>query len=314
MSDFLGNLAARGLGLVRTLEPRLPSRFEAPPAAGVTPGLAVAAGDGEGVGAEDAVALGGTGLLGAAPQPVFVVSDARSRPAPAAASSPAAAAAPGPAPGDASVQEPHAAVAQSPLPSAPARSNPELRRRRRAAALAVELAASASPPAPAAVVAPSSPAPLPGAGLLPPPAGPRDEVGAGRVAREGQEPHVKGRARTPVADRLQPPASVASAARTGVPAAAAAPLRPREAAIHPGDAPAASAAASTAARQLPRRAARERPLPGAPAPVIQVTIGRLEVRAMPAPAPGSRKQAAPAPRGAPTLEEYLRQRSRGAGR
>lgn len=54
------------------------------------------------------------------------------------------------------------------------------------------------------------------------------------------------------------------------------------------------------------------PEPAAPQPVINVTIGRIEVRATPAPkAPARERQAA---RPAVDLEEYLRQRSKGEGR
>jgi hypothetical protein len=44
-----------------------------------------------------------------------------------------------------------------------------------------------------------------------------------------------------------------------------------------------------------------------PAPTIQVTIGRIEVRATPPPAAPARKEQKSA---VMTLEEYLRQRSR----
>ena len=64
---------------------------------------------------------------------------------------------------------------------------------------------------------------------------------------------------------------------------------------------------------LPERQPWEaRPEPPASQPVINVTIGRIEVRATPAPrAPARERQAA---RPAVDLEEYLRQRSRGEGR
>jgi hypothetical protein len=58
---------------------------------------------------------------------------------------------------------------------------------------------------------------------------------------------------------------------------------------------------------MPRRAAAEA-VPRAPAPTVQVTIGRIEVRATNAPAP-ARHTNVPAPR--LSLEEYLRQRSGG---
>ncbi|MFN8570366.1 MAG: hypothetical protein U0Z44_23120, partial [Kouleothrix sp.] len=45
-----------------------------------------------------------------------------------------------------------------------------------------------------------------------------------------------------------------------------------------------------------------------PAPTVQVTIGRIEVRAAPAPAQATRRAAAPLL----SLDEYLRQRSGGA--
>lgn len=47
-------------------------------------------------------------------------------------------------------------------------------------------------------------------------------------------------------------------------------------------------------------------------PVIQVTIGRIEVRATPAPRAPARER--PAARPAVDLEEYLRQRAKGEGR
>jgi hypothetical protein len=55
-----------------------------------------------------------------------------------------------------------------------------------------------------------------------------------------------------------------------------------------------------------------RPEPPAPQPVVNITIGRIEVRATPAPkAPARERQAARPP---VDLEEYLRQRSKGEGR
>src|SRR6266566_8766799 len=49
--------------------------------------------------------------------------------------------------------------------------------------------------------------------------------------------------------------------------------------------------------------------PSAPAPMIQVTIGRIEVRATPPPAPHSQpRRSGPAVMG---LDEYLSQRARG---
>ena len=65
----------------------------------------------------------------------------------------------------------------------------------------------------------------------------------------------------------------------------------------------------TVAEPAPPPVRREAP---PPAPTIQVTIGRIEVRATPAAkAPVVERQAA---RPAVDLEEYLRQRSRGTGR
>lgn len=58
---------------------------------------------------------------------------------------------------------------------------------------------------------------------------------------------------------------------------------------------------------MPRRAAAEA-VPSAPTPTVQVTIGRIEVRATSAPAP-ARHAAAHAPR--LSLDEYLRQRNGG---
>jgi hypothetical protein len=65
----------------------------------------------------------------------------------------------------------------------------------------------------------------------------------------------------------------------------------------------------TLAERDPFPVRRETPVP---APTIQVTIGRIEVRATPAPkAPARERPSAPA---ALSLEDYLKQRSRGEGR
>lgn len=65
----------------------------------------------------------------------------------------------------------------------------------------------------------------------------------------------------------------------------------------------------TLAERDPFPVRRETPTP---APTIQVTIGRIEVRATPAPkAPVRERPSAPA---ALSLEDYLKQRSRGEGR
>ncbi len=48
--------------------------------------------------------------------------------------------------------------------------------------------------------------------------------------------------------------------------------------------------------------------PAEAAPTIQVSIGRIEVRAVPPPPPSAKPRAGPAPM---TLEEYLRQRNGG---
>jgi len=50
----------------------------------------------------------------------------------------------------------------------------------------------------------------------------------------------------------------------------------------------------------------------APAPIIQVSIGRIEVRATPPPAQAPRPR--PSAPSAVSLEDYLRQRSKGEGR
>ena len=82
--------------------------------------------------------------------------------------------------------------------------------------------------------------------------------------------------------------------RDGAPAFPAAPLAPRipQAGRAPAPAPAAPTAASAE-------------------PVIHVTIGRIEVRAAPAPKGASRERQAAPP---VALDEYLRQRARGEGR
>jgi hypothetical protein len=57
-----------------------------------------------------------------------------------------------------------------------------------------------------------------------------------------------------------------------------------------------------------RKAAGERPRPPDSRPVIHVTIGRVEVRAV-QPQPAPQRPAPPRPK--LTLEEYLRQRDKG---
>ena len=69
-----------------------------------------------------------------------------------------------------------------------------------------------------------------------------------------------------------------------------------------------AADAALAPRPLPSRAEPRAKIP-APDPVINITIGRIEVRA--APAPGGERRAEPAARRAAkplSLEEYLRRR------
>ena len=62
----------------------------------------------------------------------------------------------------------------------------------------------------------------------------------------------------------------------------------------------------------PASAPPEAPARPEPAPTIQVTIGRIEVRATPPPAPPPQRQRSASP--VMSLDEYLRQRARGGGR
>jgi hypothetical protein len=81
----------------------------------------------------------------------------------------------------------------------------------------------------------------------------------------------------------------------------------------PSPASTGQTAITIVAHAVPRRTPEEPAAPGeasASEPVIRVTIGRIDVRAvMPFPAPAPRPAAPAAP--PPSLEEYLRKRSRG---
>jgi hypothetical protein len=92
----------------------------------------------------------------------------------------------------------------------------------------------------------------------------------------------------------QPPA--AQAARDPQPAPARAPLIMPQPSI-------------TVIQARPALPAASQPTAAPSEPIIHVTIGRIEVRATPAPAPAARPKSAPT--SATSLDEYLRQRNGG---
>ena len=328
MSDFLGRLAARGVGLAETLGPRLPSRFE-PPAAGAAPGWSPGAPDG-GDGSDSRAGAEAGAARAAGPATRGDLSGpssfapAQPRPpsspdvlphgggeAPAKALAPAAAAEPAPLPRAAAFEDPPAPATSSPRLPVPAGELAPARRHRRRAGPGAEPAAAeispapsaemprtpagAAPPAHAPLAPPATSMPTAAARWMPPAASPPVERSAGPAAPGDQRQRAGDRTDPRATGRLQPPMILAQPARST-------PLPPT-AAPFPGT-----------ATRLPRGTRPERPAEGTTAPTIQVTIGRLEVRATPPPAAGSRLESAPAPRPAPTLEDYLRRRSRGADR
>jgi hypothetical protein len=316
MSDFLGHLAARSgwaeAGRLETLKPRLPSRFE-PAGTGAAPGLAdiaVGADASEGAGrwvsplvqgggtpidANLTFEKGGRGSLGAL---------ASRRPDSAEPQEPARTPAlPGrnlagklaPMEGTPRPDLSAAKVAPRPLAGEPAAATmlpeesppteePAPRRRR-----AARPAATDSEEAPESAA--DRPVSLPVANRLAPPAVPL--LVANRLAPPAAVPVLPSPPPEPAANRLAP----RSAIREGSPAAVR--LVPKVTLASP-----APAAAPLRIPPEPRSSAAP------PEPTIQVTIGRLEVRATPAPAAAAasnRKGAAPP---ALALEEYLNRRSR----
>lgn len=237
-------------------------------------------------------------------------------------------------------QAPEAMVQAAPTPIAPVTRPPVVARR---AALQpptpvspspqpVEIAPAASnPPSDESVVAPASqPAPRqPRPSSLAATPRPAETPSAERSAaasmvqlREPLAPPTQRLAPVESADDHEPRVTARPPAEEGMrrapPVAAATELAP----LTPG-----GNAAATAVQPVVRvvepvtslrpafDGARGEPRPGPaspePLPTIQVTIGRIEVRATPAPvAPAASRRAAPAM----SLEEYLRQRSQGGRR
>jgi hypothetical protein len=248
MSDYLGNLAAKSLGVAETaLRPRLASRFE--PLSLAAPPLEVESTE-------------------VAPRPVDApprrtapperVEEDRSVPARSRRSRKRAAEepetmpeAPGPTPARGRF-EPRSAAPSEPSPLVPLSH--------------VERTARpvAEPEKPRPVLGPAPRQDVPVASSLS-----HQEKGKEGEASRAQKPVD----RNPLESRTAPTA-----------------LRPRVTVVERGPFP----------------ARREAP---APAPIIQVTIGRIEVRATPPPAQPPRQR--PAAPSALSLEDYLRQRSKG---
>ena len=294
MSDFLGNLAARSLGRLETLQPRLPSRFEP---AGSTLMPAPAA---EGAGFEREAAAAPLSPrasapprdVAARPEPVFV---------PRAATPPAEGRewrSPRPEPIAEPAPRPRRRTAPAEPASEAAPDSPAHRLAPQADRLALpepapEANRSSLAQDPHPRPSPDHPIPLPGRGepgggrlaVLPLlPVGGRamgeegrgdEDLGRGISAAAGSAPSPQ-----PPAVRLEPKVILAPPARAAVP---------------------------------PRTPAREPRRGETPAPAIQVTIGRLEVRATKAPAAAA-NAAVPRPAAAIPLQEYLDRRSRGGQR
>jgi hypothetical protein len=282
VSDFLSRLAERSTGTPPALRPRVPSTFEP-----------WSAGD-----------------LGADPRAAAAWPSA-AQPTNAAASPPAATARPTREPPRASVTPP--APASPPAPAPPLDSDdrhPAAPRPRTpapapapisAAAAAAEPSADAPPP-PAPAPAPRHHAP----DLSPEPLGPTRPTPA--VAAPPRQPRRQGSA---------PPVP-----ETAAPAAAEAPLAARAASRAPRDDAVAEPwhafepPAGPPANVVQRGRARAGPAPtpgraGDGPLTVEVTIGRVEVRAAPAPPARAGRRPAPGPR--VTLDEYLAERTR-AGR
>lgn len=271
MSDFLDTQIARALGLARAqIRPRLPSLFEPSAPQGSWP-------------AESA--------LEESPS-------ARPPPAPAARPLPTGAIDPDAAPATPQPpQDRHRPIHGAPLaqPVAPARRAEPATAVREARALLVERLPATAPPAPApAPVAPAWPVspPLP-RGL--PPAAP---------SRRGESPRRPEQAATtpPVPPRL----SVAerSPRRPASPDTARVSQR-----TPPPPAPPQPPAIWSRLRSQARKVAARTLDPGAAAPAqptIEVTIGRVEVRATPAQASAVRRAE---PRGSSALGAYLQKKA-----
>lgn len=327
MSDYLANLVARSIDPTPAVRPRLATRFE-PASPGTAQPWSPPAGE-SGL-AEETVAV----------RPPQAAGRARARPpvdeAEAGVPHPVGSAAPPPQrrarrEQDAEDASPRPLVATVEVSLATDRS-----------AVAVAPGRGERRPQTPATVAPrhseeaaeeSGLTDHPAAAAAPNRGEPRPQVPANAASRHSGEPMPaedgsrRGRARrVPALDRAEPQSSTRAALSTSLPRPERPDLPPASAHARP---PAAAVVPSVRALSTERRPADDRapavpprqrltveenmPVwvrPAAPAaePVIQVTIGRIEVRATPAAAPAPRPRPAASP--AMSLEEYLRRRSR----
>ncbi len=227
--------------------------------------------------------------------------------------------------GDAAAAQPAGLPAVARVPAPPEPRPPAERQAPREAVSLVAEAVAVARPAQGSVPPPSTAAAPPAALLqtvdLPPRAArPAD---ARPVSAREHRPHDSGLAHVQPAARAQaqptqewPAPPLAGQRAPAVPAVAPRPPEAARPAQHPDAArpeplrPAPLIQPEIAPARPRDAAPRQEAEPG-PAPVIQVTIGRIEVRAAPAPTRPERPRAAPA---AMTLDEYLRKRSNGGSR
>jgi len=326
MSDFLGNLAARTLGLAPTVRPWLAARFE--PAQGATLPLADTLLEWEAAPpanlAPVALPPASAGSLAAPISPAPTPRPGRQLrptlgPVALTDSSPAALFAPlddsPPPPATAiSVAEPQRAGGplQSPPPAVPAAQGAIV------AALPVAGTPTAALPAPPAPRGWSETAP-PWHSIPPPASEPATTAEANRdpLARAVAEPPAPTVSRAsaaamPAAQQAEPPARADAPAAAPV-AAMSEPARSERptVAAHPPPAP---PVARPQVRAAPPAAAPTGVPPDAAPPTIHVTIGRIEIKATPPATVARPRSVAPAPAPALSLDSYLRGRSGGAER
>ncbi len=285
MSDYLGNLAARSLGLAAVLRPRHLSRFEPPPEARPSDAF-FAVREEEVISPWPQPAEPTEGPVSPLAPPAREHSQEARRPATdrpdlvAVPPSPR----PSPAPPGGLPERPPAAEEQPPSRAAPQAPAPS------------GLFADQPPPTP---VPHPAPAPSLAAG--------RESATAPPIDREQPRRLPHGPAASSVEDK---PLALPKQPAT-LPLPLSEPSSPPERTPAPAVLVAAPTTVTPALRFQPSAPVAAPPaVSPEPAPVIRVTIGRIEVRAVPPPAPSAPK-VTPPPR--LSLEEYLRGQARSQG-
>jgi hypothetical protein len=289
MSDYLGELASRAVGAAPLVQPRLASRFEPrhPELLGES-----AEGDDQMTAARPAPQLE-PGI--AEPVDAPGSGDGRRRHLEADAASPAAPASPRRSPPVEVPAEPPSAPSPTTGaagPSAMARGA-EQRRAGRPDALPRERRTEPK----------EIPAGAERTALLP-----------ARVGEDGRAGQSVGRGHGRPSPALAGPPADAGGARRAVPATAARGGAGERSTGAAGQSEPTAGTASSQPRSTRRDGARfesDRPTPNGQEPIVQVTIGRVEVRAVTPPRPTPTKRAAARSGPAVSLGEYLKQRNEG---